>query len=133
MKNTFDVLDMVFSRLHVTTVTTLIDGKIYRNKRPVNSELKDIVINTLPISNDPNIQQGTFHVNCFVKNLPNGQVDESTLEPILNAVVNRIDGYSASTTYFDCDIVSMSVYPDESSDQWSYGSVRVNYVISNPN
>ena len=132
MKNTFDIIDRIFSLLYVSAVRNTIDGSIYRNKRPLGNETRDIVIVALPISGGADLQEGTFFVNCFVKNQPNGQPNESYLEATMNAVTAILNGYSASSEYFTCDIIAQTVFPDETSDQWSYGSIRVNYVISNP-
>ena len=130
MKTDFDVLDRLFPILNVAAVTeTLGGGKVYRRKRPATSTARDIVLVALSLSGDDNVQRGTFFVNCFAPNLANGQPDETTLRATVAAVVAALSGYSASSEYFTIELISQSVFPDENSDQWSYASVRMNYLI----
>ena len=76
MKTTFDINDILYKIINVASVTTTINGGVYRIKKPLNSELRDIVI--LPLSNyngDEIINDATFMVNCFCKNFTNGTPD----------------------------------------------------------
>lgn len=133
MKTTFDILDRLFPALNTTAVkSTLGGGKVYRGKRPLNSTARDVVIVPLPVSGGTDIQSGVFFVNCRAPNLQNGAPDESTLRATVAAVETAIQGYSASSEFFELEIAAQNIYPDETDDRWSVASVRVNYLIQTP-
>lgn len=46
-------------------IDKIITGKIYKDRRPVNSIQEDIVINSLTMTNDY-LQNGVFNVNCHI-------------------------------------------------------------------
>ena len=49
MKTTIDINDILYPVINVSSVKNTITGRVYRNKKPLNSELQDIVI--IPLSN----------------------------------------------------------------------------------
>ena len=68
MKSNLDAIDVVFALLKGGQLSQAIDGKIYKLKRPTNSQAEDIVLNALPIS--PDIPQTcVVNVNVYVRNL----------------------------------------------------------------
>ncbi|YBW68154.1 hypothetical protein [Riemerella phage vB_RanS_GDF21] len=46
-------------------VNEFINGQIYKDNRPVNSNKEDIVINSLTMTNQI-LQNGVFNINCYV-------------------------------------------------------------------
>jgi hypothetical protein len=79
MTNTFDEVDIVWTKLNNSSLKTAITGAIYKNRRPAGSDKEDIVINALPVNN-ADIQQGIVNVNIHVPNLTvsaNGTVDNN--------------------------------------------------------
>lgn len=62
MKNTFDMMTDVRSLINVASITSLINGGIWIEKKPDNSEKVDLVINAITISNDQ-FQVGAGNVN----------------------------------------------------------------------
>ncbi|MBT0534098.1 hypothetical protein J5300_07370 [Riemerella anatipestifer] len=46
-------------------VNEFINGQIYKDNRPVNSNKEDIVINSLTMTNQM-LQNGVFNINCYV-------------------------------------------------------------------
>jgi hypothetical protein len=68
MKASIDLVDITYARLYSSPVKPLISGLICKYKRPLNSDKEDIVINTLPLSNDV-IQKGIINVNIHVPNI----------------------------------------------------------------
>ena len=75
-----------------------ISGKIYKDKRPTESQKEDIVINSLTMTNEF-LQKGVFNVNCYVPMLSikntNGiiqkQKNAKRLKEITNAVYSALD------------------------------------------
>ena len=135
MKDTFDVIDTLIAIINVASVTDTIDGGIYRNKKPLNSELADIEVKSLPIrggnEDDDDLQDGTAIVNIFRKNFEaTGQPDTVKLEITAKAVIAVIEAYTMADTYYVFDIANQSDpmgYPIQ--ENMSFVSIRVNYIV----
>ena len=100
MKTTFDINDILYSIINVSAVKNTIDGGVYRNKKPLNSEAQDIVI--LPLSNyvgSEIINEATFMINCFCKNFVNGSPNIVRLKATVNAVISEIEKIAANLFY----------------------------------
>jgi len=135
VKDTFDIVDLMIPIINVASVTSTIDGNVHRIKKPINSELMDITIGSLPISggheDDVDLQQGTLLVNIFCKNFEaTGQPDSARLETTAKAVIAIVEAYAMSSTYFEIDIINQSD-PMEYTPQntMSFISIRIGYVI----
>jgi len=96
-KTVFDGNQWILELLNQSNVKTIITGKIYKGKRPIGSIKEDIVINSLPMTNDY-LQNGVFNVNCYVPYLSvniNGTTqnmpDNVRLEAIAKAVYPVFD------------------------------------------
>lgn len=79
MKTTLDLVDIIWDRLNSSPLKASITGKLYKHRRPVNSQSEDVVINSLPVNNEQ-LQQAVANVNVHVPNLElqvNGAVDRS--------------------------------------------------------
>lgn len=130
MKDTFDILDNLFPLVNIATITTLIDGRVFRNRKPINLKTQDIVLVPLAANNGEPIQQSTVFVNCFAKNHDNGLSDEATLRTVAGAVISALEAGSASTSYFDVDIVSQALIRDIDDPDMSYVSIRTICTIA---
>lgn len=62
MKTTFDVTNRVYNLINVPVITALLDGGIYKDQRPDNSDKRDIVITTNIIDNEP-FQNAVGYIN----------------------------------------------------------------------
>lgn len=69
MKLTFDTDTLLYQVLIASSVASAITGGIYKNERPDNSDLEDIVINTIDLGQEYIPQTGTSNVNIHVKDL----------------------------------------------------------------
>lgn len=130
MKTTFDINDILFPVINVASVQTTIDGRVYRNKKPLNSELQDIVI--IPLSNyvgDEIINDATFMVNCYCKNFNNGTPNITKLRAIIDAVAAVIETYNNTSNYYIFDIVSQILLNDIDQKSMSYVNLRINCFI----
>ena len=126
MKTTIDINDILYPMLDTATVLATLDGRVYRNKKPLNSELRDIVI--IPLSNyvgDEIINDATFMVNCYCKNFNNGRPDIAKLRAITNAVVAVIEAYNASNKYNVFEIVNQILLNDIDQLSMSYTKICV--------
>lgn len=84
----------IFELLNQGNIKTVINGLIYKDKRPAGSTKEDIVINALPMTNDF-LQDGVFNVNCYV--------------PMLSVNVNSITQFLPNTAREE--IITQAVYP----------------------
>lgn len=67
MKQTFDTNEILFALLKSSSaITSSINGGVYVDQRPLNSEKEDITINTIVLSQDSEPQLGTSNVNIHV-------------------------------------------------------------------
>jgi len=134
MKTLEDILDRIYALINKTSVTSLLDGRIYRHKKPLNDKLKNIVLTCLPLrpevsfdNGNPLSQTGVIHANCYAKNLTNGQMDETSINAIMAAVILLIA--SSTTELFELQISGQHIFIDPDEDDMSIGSIRINYII----
>jgi len=130
MKTTFDINDILYPIINVDPVQTTIDGRVYRNKKPLNSELQDIVI--IPLANyngDEIINDATFMVNCYCKNFNNGTPDITKLRAITDAIITEIEAYNNTSNYYIFDIISQILLQDTDQTSMSYANLRINCFI----
>jgi len=130
MKTTFDINDILYPIINVVPVQATIDGKVYRNKKPLNSELQDIVI--IPLSNyngDEIINDATFMINCYCKNFNNGTPDITKLRAIAGAVITKIEAYNSTSNYYIFDITNQILLQDFDQKSMSYVNLRINCFI----
>jgi hypothetical protein len=130
MKTTIDILDILYPIINVASVNTTLDGRVYRNKKPLNSELRDVVI--LPLSNyigDEIINDATVMINCFCKNFDNGTPDITKLRAIINAVSAVIEAYNNVSNYYIFVITNQLLLQDNDQATMSYINLRINCLI----
>ena len=130
MKTTIDISDILYPIINVASVNNTIDGKVYRNKKPLNSELQDIVI--IPLSNyvgDEIINNATFMVNCYCKNFVNGTPDITKIRIIIDAVIAVIEAYNNTSHYYIFDITNQILLQDTDQISMSYVNLRLNCLI----
>jgi hypothetical protein len=130
MKTTIDINDILYPIINVASVQSTIDGGIYRNKKPLNSELRDIVI--IPLSNyvgEEIINEATFMINCFCRNFDNGTPNITKLRATINAVVAVIEAYNNTSNYYVFEIVNQTLLNDIDQISMSYINLRVQCYI----
>ena len=131
MKTTFDILDLLYPLIGVPNITGIIDGKVYREKKPLNSKKQDIVINTLSNNNNEGIvQQSIVNINIFCKNHDNGIPNETKLKEITTAVKTELDVYTRTPgVYFHFNVVWQTTMQDNDDIEMSFVNIRLNCVI----
>ena len=130
MKTTIDINDILYPIINVASVKATIDGGVYRNKKPLNSELRDVVI--IPLSNyvgEEIMNDATVIVNCFCKNFTNGTPDITKLRAIINAVVAVIEAYNNTSNYYVFEITNQILLQDVDQISMSYANLRINCFI----
>ena len=130
MITTIDINDILYPIINVASVKATIDGGVYRNKKPLSSELQDIII--LPLSNyvgSEVMNDATFMVNCYTKNFTNGTPDITKLRAVVNAVVAVIEAYNNVSNYYVFEITNQILLQDTDQISMSYINIRLNCLI----
>lgn len=129
MSTNFDVLERLYPLINVPSVNTLIDGKVYKFNKPLNSEKRDIVLSTLPLRDGEEVvvQTGTVFINIYQKTPT--RPNSAFLNSVTDVIVTRLESYSQATTYMDIEIASQNVFKDQDQPNMSYSSIRLNIFI----
>lgn len=131
MSTTFDILDRLYPFVNVTTVTSTINGRIYRRKRPLNSAKRDVVLVPLSLADGEgmDVQPGMVVINCYApNNTDTGQPDELNLMTMSDAVISRIAVWNMGTSYLHLEPVAEETLDDTDRPGWSYTSIRIEVV-----
>lgn len=123
MKDGFDLTADVISLFDVPAIKNLITGGIYADDRPDNSDLIDVVVNSLGITNRQQ-QKGSGNVNVHAPNLPSGRKDSRTLRTIAKALMPYLDTQSRDT--FRTDIDDGGTLLQDTDGTWFY-NIPINY------
>lgn len=134
MKTTFDTDDVLFDVLKTSSLKNEISGKVYKRQRPVNSNLEDVVINSLPITNEQ-LQQCISNVNIFAPDIEiavDGVVDKVAdlvrLKELADLAVSDLtDSISGDFTW---DIQQQTLIKDDESSS-HYVNIRIQFFVSN--
>ena len=131
MQSVFDILDILYTTINVSSVTDLIDGEVQRWKPGLNSKLQDVVIRVLTNSDsEEDIQPSIVIINIYCKKFANGLYDETKLKEINDAVITVLKAYTkTSGTYFSFVIVDQTIFDDPDELDMSYLSIRLNISI----
>lgn len=131
MSISFDLTDRLFPVLNVVSVTTTLDGRIYPDKRPLNSVKRDVVIKTLGLrdGDELDVQPGTVFINCHARNLDGGVPDANNLNATGDAVVSVMAAYAQGSTYMHIEKINDVIFEDQDRTDESYLSIRYNVII----
>ena len=134
MKTTLDLVDVVWQLLNSSSLKGEITGGVYKLKRPLNSAKEDVVVNSLPVSNEQ-LQTAIVNVNVFVIDLEvgiegekNTMLDIARLKQLAAMTVDILqDGIDGDYTW---DVQQQTVIEDEGNDQ-HFVNIRLEFFISN--
>jgi hypothetical protein len=134
MKTGFDTDNVLYDVLKISSLKSAITGNVYKRQRPVDSNLEDVVINSLPITNQQ-LQTCVSNVNIFVPDVKvtvNGVVtnvpNEERLEDLTVMAIQVVaDGIKGDFTW---DIQQHALIQDNESDS-HYSNIRIEFFVSN--
>lgn len=124
MRTTIDIGEIIYKAINTTAVKAEIDGKVYRNRKKINSKLQDIAIIPLPISSDA-VQEGFYNINCYCPDFIETSTPNTVkLNSIVKAVLNELENYENHNQFhFHIEVKSQELMHDE--DGMSYMNIRV--------
>lgn len=127
MKTIFDAVTDIYKLIAVDSVKDQLSGSVYKNTRPYGSQVADVVINGLALTNRVN-QIGVVNINIHAPNLilqgDTSQPDTVKMNEVAKTIVSILDPYWAED--FHCDIdTAGNLFED--TDKTYYLNLRVNY------
>jgi hypothetical protein len=134
MITSFDTNDVLFQTLNASKeLKTMITGKIYTGKRPINSTKEDICINTITVTRTYTPQSATSNVNIYVPDKPVNQsgqeqkdINDARLREITNKVISLFEAASVNGLSFW--ILNQTVLAEPEIEQ-HYTNLRIEWNI----
>lgn len=132
MKTTFDAVDIIWKKLNAAfVVKKLISGGVYKYRRPFNSELEDIVINSLPL-NVGMPDECVVNVNCYVPNIKisvqgtsnNDIPDTLRLKTLADLIIVQLIDNADDQHYYYVEF--QSLLSNEAGNEF-YSNIRLNF------
>lgn len=123
-KTVLDGKQWILDLLLKAGINNVISGKIYKDKRPADSQKEDIVINSLTMTNHF-LQNGVFNVNCYVpKKLVKIQdknqyhTDYARMKHIVDLVYPVLTDVWEED--FNLNVVSQQHFEEEKEDYYNF-------------
>lgn len=137
MKSALQMASEAYQLLIASSIKTSINGGIYLMKRPQNSIVQDIVINTLALTNNQ-LQAGVFNINIHVPNITvqlNGKSDNTQPDLLTLGTISDLVGVIFQD-YVGLDFrmyIDQPGNPIKDDDGTWYINLRINYLCFQPN
>lgn len=136
MKTTATVTTILYQLISASSLAAAITGKVRKGQRPANSEKEDIVINCLPIDNEP-LQRCVVNVNIYVppyrvkeNGMETDEPDFARLETLQSIAASFFRNITKAQDY-DIDWEQMSgVMKDEASKSFFF-NIRLKFQAFN--
>lgn len=129
-----DAVDISREQLFALQTSNVLNitGNIYKYQRPLNSPLEDIVINSLPMSNDQ-LQECIVNWNIHVPNLrldfggksDNSQPDTIRLKQLTKAIKDHLSEFWGDDAEYQFNIQQENLIRDD--DGTWYMNIRVEF------
>jgi hypothetical protein len=134
MKTPLDIVDILFMHLNGSSLNSSITGIVCK-KRPIDSKLEDVVINSLGVSNQQ-LQVAVVNVNIYVPNMQlkiggkqdNSQPNTARLQELANIAKDLLTDQWAGDYNFD---IQQIVGPIESEEDQHYINIRLEFFSIN--
>lgn len=133
MRTTLDVVDDIYSALKSGSFKSAITGDIYKHKRLLDSRKEDVVINSLPISNQQ-LQTGIANVNIHVADIPvttgsgtDNHPNHVRLKELAGLAIAELEVWSGD---YHFDVQQQTIIQEETGNE-HFVNIRVNYYSIN--
>jgi hypothetical protein len=135
MKTVLQIVDLLWSKVDNSELTDEISGDVYKHLRPAGSKLEDIIINTLPFTNEQ-LQRGIANVNIYVPNKPvtinniedQNQPDHVRLAELADMAIAILSDTWESDLHYD--VQQHVLIRDEQTGE-HYINIRIEFFIEN--
>lgn len=132
MKTGIEAITDVWKLVNVPSVKTLVNGVIIRQRRPKASNLFDVVVNCLGLSNQM-LQSGIININIHGTNVVGAKFgtfaddqfpDLDKLDAIAKVITPLVDTIFIDSWHLDID---RTAQPFQDTDGSWYVNIRLNY------
>jgi len=131
--STLDIENIVYDILNVPSLTGVITGDVYlSDDRPLNSQLEDVEINTITMTQEPYPQEGVMNVNIYVPDMalsiggvnqykPNKSRLKTIIEIVKELIVNQTNKYISLN-------ITNELMLSERSIRQSFINLRIEFI-----
>lgn len=131
--STLDIENIVYDILNVPSLTGVMTGDVYlSDDRPLNSQLEDVEINTITMTQEPYPQQGVMNVNIYVPDMalaiggvnqykPNKSRLKIIIEIVKELIVNQTNKYISLN-------ITNELMLSERSIRQSFINLRIEFI-----
>jgi hypothetical protein len=132
MRTAIDQTTILFKVVDGSPLKTAITGSVYKDQKPANSLLEDIVVNSVTLSGSESlIQRGVANVNIHLPNLSNGLPNHVRIKQLEDIATPLLEDFTAEDHNFWTEIAGVLIR-DESSGKW-YLNYRLKFKFHNTN
>jgi len=130
MRTGLDQTTILYKAINASPLKPAINGDIYRDERPSNSNKQDIVVNAITLEGSESvIQRGVGNVNIHLPNLANGLPDHTKFKALSDIAVTTLKDYVNGDYNFWIDAAPQLV-KDLSSGKY-YLNIRIKFKFHN--
>lgn len=123
MNTTYDAEDFVWHIVNDSALKTAITGGVYKRKRPMNSNLEDVVVSAITMVN-LDLQEGFLNVNIHVPNLlvgtqfgqDNTQPDHARLKELSSIAASILKEVWSEDGQTHFEIQQQTVFEEEETN-----------------
>lgn len=125
MKTSITVSSECYKIINVTSVTNLIDGKVYIGDPPDGSQLVDIGINTLNNTADY-LQTGVLNVNVFMRSYKKGRPNLLKFNEVVQELMNLLEDANSGRYFFQVED-NKGPFKDQNRQGMYFYNIRVKF------
>jgi len=124
-----EVSKLIYKILNVSSLTSIITGSIYRISKPIDSQLEDIVINSignLSSKEVTGVNNGLLNINIYVSKV-NGFPNISRLDIIKDKVIQLIEessSYQSANSFF-IKILSTNLFTEQEQNTVNFYNIKL--------
>jgi len=139
MKSQNDILTIIYKLINTIVPITSLNGGVYKNTRPTNSDLEDVVISCINGVNAKFLQDGGLYVKIFFKDLfqNNTWIQDTVRASVMEYLLFDLSNKLFLINGLSFDIRSREIYCEsvksESGDTGAkqhYAILKINYKLT---
>lgn len=129
MRTVIDLTTALWQAVKNSPLPSMINGSVYKNIRPANSQKEDIVVNSITLEGSESlIQRGVGNINIHLPNLPNGLTDDLKFQQLSEVAKPILESFNAQSYNFWLD--ASGLVRDTSDGTW-YLNFRIRIKFHN--
>jgi len=129
--SSFKISELLYKTLNVDELKSIISGAVYREQKPIGSELQDVVIVSKFLNSDYQlgINNGEVHINAFCKKIA-GRCNTLKLKQITDKIIEILkDNKMQNSQGFYFDIANQTNFEDIDQNSMCFISITLKVHI----